>query len=125
MVKKLFREYQKRLNKLNRIGIKDTEIGFEYFITFLRSIRDKLILATDADKIDTDMTVQTICSAINEYNLIDACADKYFKMIDETTDLSEEIQRKYTEEKRKHETMFWSLVSANLQMWTSAYGNTI
>ena len=105
---KLWATYNKRLKKLHKTNFSIPTNNLEYFITYLKYLRDYYILTNCPEKNSPDyVKANTIASAIAEYELSQQCINKYYQLINgKITQIaegtSEEIQAKFAKERAIH-----------------------
>lgn len=117
-IKKLRKEYNQRYKQINKKANKD---GFEYFITNLYEIRDKMILDPNLNVLP--VTCTSILVAIEIYEKYKNCIHKFYK-IDSAGNLEpkpeyteKEATEFYNDEKKQYWTDFWTLVSLDIEEW--------
>jgi hypothetical protein len=122
--KRLYRVYNKKLKNLHKNSFKHIDNGMEYFITYLRFMRDYLILTEGVlnEEGHENIKISTIATAIAEYELYENCINKYFKHDGKTViriapGTDEEVQKKYAAEKQFHWNCFWEITRLNMMNW--------
>jgi hypothetical protein len=121
---KLYKSYKKRLRVLNRLSFKGLATPVDYFITYLKMIRDcRLLNASDVGAIlDQDLELASIITAISEYENSQHCIEKYYNIgstgISRISNEDEEtVSKSYRAEKLFHWESFWNLVKIGVEDW--------
>ena len=116
--------YSKALIKFSKMSLYDPECSKDYFILYLKYLRDMKILADSTLTLESNTQVITLGAAISAYFSYIDCINKYYN-ISRTTierknkELSEEeTQKKYSEEKMFYFKSFWEIVQNNFESWT-------
>lgn len=122
--KELFRCYKKRLALLNKEAIEHLENPMDYFITYLKFMRDYYILTEPLETNGQEnVKIAIIASAVAEYDRYKTCINNYFsiskagvaeKIGEKPLD---EINKEYNNERTYHWKAFWNLVSLNMESW--------
>lgn len=117
-IKKLRKKYAQRYRRINKKANKD---GFEYFITNLYEIRDKMILDPSLSTLPIACT--SILVAMELYEGYKNCVYKFYKP-DSTGKLEhkpeyteKEAAEFYSNEKKQYWSDFWALVSLDIAEW--------
>lgn len=117
-IKKLQKEYNQRYKQINKKTNKD---GFEYFITNLYEIRDKMILDPNLNALP--VTCTSILVAIELYEKYKNCIYKFYRAdsaghLEHKPEYTEkEAAKFYNDEKKHYWTDFWTLVSLDIENW--------
>lgn len=120
----LYKAYDKRLKKDHEISFKNLTNNMEYFVNYLRFMRDYYIL-TEPLILDTgeeNLKIASLATAISEYEKYQNCEQAYYsfdgvKMSYKVEGTAEEVQKKYNLEKAFHWDSFWNLVRLNMEDW--------
>mgnify|MGYP006873014395 CR=1 FL=1 len=115
--------YDKKLRKCHKDSFNALNNNMEYFITYLKYLRDYYILTDQltTENGENDIKVTSLIAAISEYEKSQSCINNYYKP-DGTrlTDEDEkEVLEKYNKEKAFHWSHFWQLVMLNIESWTA------
>ena len=117
--------YNKQLLTLHEINFKAGDINLEYFVTYLKYLRDYYILTSKIDLSNKlDMKITSLIAAVAEYEEYMSCINKYYnigttivrKNQEET---EEQVMKKYGAEKMLHWQKFWQFVSLNIERWVA------
>jgi hypothetical protein len=121
--KKLYTCYKKRLKNLHKQTL-STADPTEYFVTYLKLLRDYYLLTGPAlTEITQDQfELSSLIAAISEYEKSQSCIYKYYKVengvaIRKVAGTEEEILEKFSAEKAFHWDAFWNLVKLGLESW--------
>lgn len=119
----IFKAYNKKLQKLHKENFAKASNNLEYFVTYLRYLRDYFIL-NEQLKVSkqADLKITSLIMTINEYEEYTNCINKYYNIGDTITckdpDTPKElVMQKYGEEKSLHWQKFWQLVNINIESW--------
>ena len=119
--KKLYSSYNKKLLALHKANFSVLGNNLDYFVTYLKLLRDHYIL-TDSKK-DTDkLKSASLIAAVKEYENYLTCIAKYYKwngkeVVQISDEPEEEVEQKYDDERIFHWTKFWELVALNIEDW--------
>lgn len=125
MNKELKTAYKRQLQQIHQTSFENFQSPLDYFITYLRFMRDAYLLQTT--NIDTigqeNLELAALVTALSEYEKSEQCFHKYYKetngvvarLCPEESD--EETLSKYSKEKAFHLNAFWSLVRLNIENW--------
>lgn len=123
--KHLFSAYDKKLKQIHKTNFANMSNNMEYFITYLKMLRDYCLLNNDKKNVEelVDLRTTTLVAAVSEYEKYVNCIDNYYKLngntIEKKTDEpDEEVTKKYNLEKKFHWTNFWQLVMTNIEDWS-------
>ena len=118
--KQLYTVYEKSLQKLSNESLSTPSIFVEYFINYLKFLRDYFILTEPLvlESGEENLKIATIASAIAAYEKYQTCKSFYNTFDKENKD-NEAILNKYMEEKEFYWHQFWTLIDLNLERWTS------
>ncbi len=117
--KKLFKAYNKRLKNAHKTSLLSLESNLDYFITYLRLMRDYFILTespVNADGIE-NYKISTIATAISEYEQYIASANNVEWLKKDGGAEIEASLNKYKIEKQFHWNCFWEIVKQNMLLW--------
>lgn len=124
--RKLYKSYKKRLKNLNSSNIKSWQDPTEYFVTYLKMMRDYRLLSTpDVNKLgEEDPSFAALVTAISEYEQSQTCFLKYYKVengaISRIAGTDEETTlKKYSQEKLFHWEAFWNIVKMSIEDWVA------
>jgi hypothetical protein len=120
--KKLYKAYDKKLKKEHEINFKNLNNNMDYFITYLKFMRDYYILTEPLilEGGEENLKIASLSTAVSEYELYQTCENNYYgfdgtKIIYKVEGTSEEVQQKYNLEKSFHWNNFWSLIKLNME----------
>lgn len=131
--RKLCTYYKKELSKYHKTRANNAVNLLNYFITYIRGLRDFYLLNSSLEKdLTQDRIFQSLCIAVDKYELYNSCIDKYYTVnerqvaepIDKTLS-KEEVLSKYQAEKMLHWKHFWQIVMENIESWCSIDDTTI
>lgn len=117
-LKKLRKKYTQRYKQINRKANKD---GFEYYITNLYEIRDKMILDPNLNTLP--VTCTSILVAMELYENYKNCIYKFYKLdsagnFKHKPEYTEkEATEFYNNEKKQYWSDFWTLVNLDSAEW--------
>lgn len=123
--KQLKKYYKKQLKDLQNKSIFNGQASLNCFVTYLKFLRDYLIL-TEPLEIDgkENFKITSLSSAIIEYEKYNVCVQKYFKLTKGTVTTrldpnksEQEILEQYSTEKMQHWKYFWQLLAMNMELW--------
>lgn len=122
--RKLYRLYDKQLKKAHKKSYKEFMNPMDYFVTYLKFMRDYYILASENKNTISNSKIASLTSAVTEIAKYKDCINKYFDIDKgkakvqpkEGKDFSEALQE-YLTESQGHWIAFWALVSANMESW--------
>lgn len=124
---KTFKKNYKRLYKaylynLKKIKYKNIKIPAEYFVDYLRFLRDFFIM-TEPIVIDDreNLKMSSIASAIAEFEAYKQCAELESTTLQLATSDQTALTEKYTTDKNFHWACFWELVKLNIESWCNNY----
>ena len=120
----LYKAYDKRLKKDHTTSFKGLTNCMEYFVNYLRFMRDYYILTEpqDIESGEENLKIASLATAISEYEKYQNCERAYFEfdgtnMVYKVAGTPEEVHRRYNMEKNFHWTSFWDLVRLNMEDW--------
>lgn len=123
--KTLCDSYNKKLLAEHKANFSILNNNMDYFITYLKYLRDYYLLTDKVVDIDDTNNVKTatLVAAVSEYEKYISCIGNYYKLngntIERITDEpEEEVAKKYNLEKKFHWTNFWQLVMTNIEGWS-------
>jgi len=120
--KKLCVCYDKKLRKCHKDNFNALNNNMEYFITYLKYLRDYYILTNQCvtSTGEDNIKVTALVAAISEYEKAQKCINNYYNA--DGTRISDEepnvVLEKYNKEKAFHWSHFWQLVMLNIESWT-------
>ncbi len=122
--KQLYRTYDKRLKKDHEINFKNLTNSMDYFVTYLKFMRDYYILTEPLilDNGEENLKIASLATAVSEYEKYQNCEHNYYgfdgtKVIYKVDGTREEVQQQYNTEKTFHWNSFWNLVKLNMEDW--------
>lgn len=121
--KQIQKIYAKALKKASKRSLEDSECSKDYFILYLKYLRDIKILEDSALTLEENAQVITLGAAISAYFSYIDCINKYYNITRtaierKNKELSEEeTQKKYSEEKMFYFNSFWEIVQNNFESW--------
>lgn len=111
---------QEQLNK----NINELSSPMDYFITYLKFLRDYHLYETQDSLEETikDVKIISIMTAIEEYEKFQNCIHNYYNVSKQTISRKEnyseeEASTKYANEKKFHWNAFWNLINLNMESW--------
>lgn len=120
----LYKTYDKRLKKDHAESFKNLTNSMNYFVTYLKFMRDYYILTEPLvlDSGEENLKIASLATAVSEYEKYQNCEHNYYsfdgvKMIYKIEGTKEEVQQKYNLEKSFHWNNFWNLVKLNMEDW--------
>lgn len=66
-ITQLSKAYKKRFDRLNKLVLKSSTVGFDYFIEHLKYQRDLLIISAEEENLKENIKLATIIAIIAEY----------------------------------------------------------
>jgi hypothetical protein len=122
--KNLYKTYDKRLKKDHEMSFKNLTNSMNYFVDYLRFMRDYYILMEPVvlDNGEENLKIAALATAVSEYEQYQTCEQKYYgfdgtKVVYKVEGTQEEVQKLYNAEKAFHWTNFWNLVRLNMEDW--------
>ena len=119
--KKLWSTYKKKLKTLQKKSFNSPPVGLDYFVTYLRYLRDFYIIqgCYKADHPEHIKT-RTLITAIKAYEESLECIHKYYQVVNSkivqiAQGTAEEVSAKYAKERAFHWGLFWRLVTLNIE----------
>ena len=107
--KELQEQYNKKLLAEHKANFSILNNNMDYFITYLKYLRDYYLLTNDKKNIDelVDIKTTTLVAAVSEYEKYNNCISKYYKLennkVERLTDEpEEEVAKKYNNERKFH-----------------------
>ena len=123
--KDIYNQYNKKLLADHKANFSAFNNNLDYFVTYLKFLRDYHLLTDDntTSEEDVKMSTATLVAACSEYEKYENCIMKYYRLngnvIERISDESEEeVAKKYNLEKKFHWTNFWQLVMTNIEGWS-------
>ena len=117
--KKLCKAYSKKLKKIQKNSFISLADNLEYFVNYLKFIRDYLILTEPATNSDgtENCKITTIAAAIAEYEQYLVSCDSINWLKSQNSMETDASLNKYTIEKQLHWNYFWEIVKQNGLLW--------
>jgi hypothetical protein len=104
--KKLYKKYNKKLKQLHQFKFETFLNSTEYFITYLKFLRDYYILTESLilNSGEENLKIATLATAIAEYEKYQTCVNNYYTSngLRKIEGTAEEVQTKYNSEKKFH-----------------------
>ena len=107
--KSLLTAYNNKLQKIHKSSFNTLDNGLDYFVTYLKYLRDYYLLTEHAKDIDeiVDLKTTTLVAALSEYEKYNNCIFKYYKLENNkierlSGESEEEVSKKYNLEKKFH-----------------------
>ena len=110
--KDIYNQYSKQLLAVHKNNFDAINNGLDYFINYLKFLRDYHILTTeDTDNKDfVDFSIVSLVAACDEYEKYKICTS----MLKDKS-LKKETLDSYEDKRNKHWLNFWQLVAANIE----------
>ena len=124
--KELYKFYNKELKKCHEINFKNLNNNLDYFITYIRFMRDYYILTENVYDPIQNQKIYYLCLAVQEYDAYYNCIYDYYNIsknmveIKDKTKTKAEVDEEYRAEMNKHINNFWLLVKDNIEGWLSS-----
>lgn len=124
--KDLYKFYDKELKKCHKINFKDLNNNLDYFITYIRFMRDYYILTEENFDPMQNQKIYYLCLAVQEYDLYYNCIYNYYNIsqnmveIKDKTKTKAEVDEEYREEMSAHINNFWLIVKEHIEGWLSS-----
>jgi hypothetical protein len=101
--KQLYKSYNKQLKKLHKENFSDFNINIDYFIIYLKFLRDYTILTENLvlDNGEENLKIASLATALAEYEKFQTC-NNFCCTIKESTAENEALLDKYLKEKAFH-----------------------
>lgn len=122
--KQLYQTYDKALKDTHATSFKNLVNPLDYFITYLKFMRDYYILTEPliSESGEENLKIASLATAVSEYEQYQNCEHKYYgfdgaKVIYKVPGTSEEVQQQYNKEKAFHWDNFWNLIRLNMEDW--------
>lgn len=122
-IKQVRKLYKKLLNKYNKSALNNPEIITDYFIVYLKYLRDMRVAVEPVTSLEQNSYIVTLGAAISAYNSYVNCINKYYDVSRtlverKNKELSEEeVHKQYTNEKLFYFNSFWEIVKTNFESW--------
>lgn len=107
--KDIYNQYNKKLLADHKANFSAFNNNLDYFVTYLKFLRDYHLLTDDntTSEEDVKMSTATLVAACSEYEKYENCIMKYYRLngnvIERISDESEEeVAKKYNLEKKFH-----------------------
>lgn len=124
--KDLYKFYDKELKKSHKINFSALNNNLDYFITYIRFMRDYYILTEDEYDPLKNEKIYYLCLAVQEYDAAQNCIHDYYNVsknmveIIDKTKTKEEIDVLYRLEKNLHINNFWTIIKEKMEWWLNA-----
>lgn len=124
--KELYKFYDKELKKCHEINFKNLNNNLDYFITYVRFMRDYYILTENVYDPIQNQKIYYLCLAVQEYDAYYNCIYDYYNIskniveIKDKTKTKAEVDEEYRAEMNKHINNFWLIVKDNIEGWLSS-----
>lgn len=124
--KELYKFYNKELKKCHEINFKNLNNNLDYFITYIRFMRDYYILTENVYDPIQNQKIYYLCLAVQEYDAYYNCIYDYYNIsknmveIKDKTKTKAEVDEEYRAEMNKHINNFWLIVKDNIEGWLSS-----
>lgn len=124
--KELYKFYDKELKKCHKINFKNLNNNLDYFITYIRFMRDYYILSENVYDPIQNQKIYYLCLAVQEYDAYYNCIYDYYNIsknmveIKDKTKTKAEVDAEYRAEMAKHINNFWLIVKDNIEGWLSS-----
>jgi hypothetical protein len=124
--KDLYKFYNKELKKCHEINFKNLNNNLDYFITYIRFMRDYYILTENVYDPIQNQKIYYLCLAVQEYDAYYNCIYDYYNIsknmveIKDKTKTKAEVDEEYRAEMNKHINNFWLIVKDNIEGWLSS-----
>ena len=122
--KQLCQTYDKVLKKEHTTNFKSLTNPMDYFVDYLRFMRDYYILTEPLilESGEENLKIASLATAVSEYEQYQSCEHKYYRFdgteaICRVSGTSEEVQQQYNKEKTFHWNNFWNLIRLNIEDW--------
>ena len=107
--KEIYNEYNKKLLALHKANFSVLNNNMDYFVTYLKCLRDVHLLneAPANNPEEVNVSTAALVTAVNEYESYKTCITKYYTLEDNvvkriTDDPEEEVAKKYDLERKFH-----------------------
>lgn len=121
--RKLYKYYKKELLHINNFNMTHILCNLDYFITYLRFIRDFLLL-TDSDiNPENNMKIASLCAAIAEYEQYSTCFSKFYTVVNnvpikiDKAKTNEQVANEYNAARQLHWKLFCDLIQTHMEGW--------
>ena len=122
--KQLYKAYDKVLKKDHAESVKKLTNNMDYFIDYLKFMRDYYILTEPLilESGEENLRIASLATAISEYEQYQTCIHKYYgfegqQIVHKADSTREDVQQQYNIEKAFHWNNFWELVKLNMEDW--------
>lgn len=123
--KSLYSFYRKALLKCHKQQLKYVITDLDYFVLYLRYMRDYYTLSLDISEIPSNFPLAALTVALSEYNLYFTCLMHYYTISSNGIEskfpelTEEELQKQYRIEQQEHWDRFWNIINNNIETWFS------
>ena len=121
---RLFKCYDRELRALQKRDVAELNNPLDYFVTYIKFMRDYYILTEPIEKDGAEnKKIAIIASTLSEYEQYVDCEKKYFRVGENgvvkriVPGTQDEVLSKYNAEKAFHWNCFWQLVCLNMSDW--------
>lgn len=124
--KELYKFYDKELKRCHKINFKNLNNNLDYFITYIRFMRDYYLLTEKEYDPMKNQKIYSLCIAVQEYDAYYNCIHNYYNIsnnmveIKDKTKTKEEVDELYRAEMAEHIDNFWVVVKENIEGWLNA-----
>lgn len=124
--RELYKYYNKELKKCHNINFKELNNNLDYFITYVRFMRDYYLLTEDIYDPMKNQKIYYLCAAVQEYDAYYNCIHNYYNISKNLVELKDktktkaEIDKLYRLERAEHINNFWLIVKENIEGWLSS-----
>ena len=122
--KKLYKNYYKSLSKIHRKSLAHYSLPLEYFVTYLKFLRDKLLLETSYKKElgEENLELVSLITALQAFENYNTCIYKFYdvqadQVVHKAEYTAETAQTAFQEERLYHWETFWNLVKLCIEGW--------
>ena len=123
---KLYKYYNKELKKCHKINFKELNNNLDYFITYIRFMRDYYLLTEDVYDPLKNEKLYYLCLAVQEYDAYYNCIHNYYNISKNLVELKDktktkaEVDTQYRLERAGHINNFWIIIKENIEGWLSS-----
>jgi len=126
-IKKLSSYYDRKLRECHKYSFNAVDNNLDYFVTYLKFLRDYFLLTTPAEQQKKQpLKITSLVAAVGEYEKYSSCIFNYYKVNDkdEITEIQTDMDKKevaaaYWKERNEHWGNFWQLIMLNIESWTA------
>lgn len=124
--KELYKFYNKELKKCHKFNFKNLNNNLDYFITYIRFMRDYYILTEKVYDPIQNQKIYNLCLAVQEYDAYYNCIYNYYDIsknmvkIKDKTKTKAEVDEEYRAEMSTHINNFWLIIKDNIEGWLNS-----